>query len=123
MSMTATSFWQEVSNEAHADRRRQKRIAIAFPISISGIDESGHFFSEATSTWDISERGCRFRIRRRVEVGEVVAIRVAGRKRHESDRALLFEVRWVQAEENGWLAGAECLQSSNLWKMAFPPAS
>jgi hypothetical protein len=121
---TALTSWEELSAEANRDRRRQKRVPLTFQVMVCGLDESGHFFAEQTKTADISEFGCRFSLRSKPLVGDVVAVRVAGSRssRDPQDRALLFEVRWVEAQQGHWVIGAISLQPHNLWRMAFPPA-
>ena len=123
MRMSETvAFWQEVSQQAHLDRRREKRVPLAFPINVCGMDETGHFFSEHTTTDDISEQGCRLRLRKQPHEGDALAIRLMGRDElpHPGNRALLFEVRWVLPDGDGWLVGTYCLQPRNLWNMTFP---
>jgi hypothetical protein len=115
------AFWEQVSRQAHQDRGREKRVPLAFPISVCGMDEANHFFSEHTTTDDISEQGCRFRLRIRVNEGDALAIRLLGRgDPRRNSRPLLFEVRWVLPEGDGWLVGTYCLQPRNLWNMTFP---
>jgi hypothetical protein len=86
------------------------------------MDPSGHFFSENTTTHDISEQGCRFRLHTRPQEGDALAVRLMSRDElpHPSNRALLFEVRWVLPDGDGWLVGTFCLQPHNLWNMTFP---
>lgn len=120
----STSFWQEASAEANRDRRGEERLALVFPLHVCGIDHAGHFFSEDTITTNISERGCRIHLSRRVEPGDVVAVRFSGRNPAErsDDRPTLFEVRWAKRDGDGWLLGTVCLQARKLWKMNFPPS-
>lgn len=116
------AFWQEASQEVHRDRRKETRVPLVFPINVSGIDETSHFFSENTTTHNISEQGCRFHVRTRPQKGDALAIRLLSRNQpgQADTRALLFEVRWVRPEGDGWLVGTYCLQPRNLWNMTFP---
>ena len=116
------AFWQETSQEVHRDRRQERRVPLVFPINVSGLDDTGHFFSENSTTHNISEQGCRFRLRRRPQEGDGLAIRLMSRDQfpHPSSRPLLFEVRWILPEGDGWLVGTYCLQPRNLWNMTFP---
>jgi hypothetical protein len=115
------AYWQEISHETHQDRRKAKRVPLAFPINVCGMDPNGHFFSEDTATHDISEQGCRFHVQRRPQEGDALAIRLMSRDGlpHPENRALLFEVRWVLPDGDGWLVGTFCLQPRNLWNMTF----
>lgn len=54
------AFWQETSQEVHRDRRRERRVPLVFPINVSGLDETGHFFSEDSTTRNISEPAAAF---------------------------------------------------------------
>jgi hypothetical protein len=123
-TQASQGFWLEVSGEANRDRRRDQRVVLVFPLNICGIDAAGHFFSEDTVTNNISEQGCRFQLSRKVEPGDVVAVRISSRNPAErsDDRPTLFEVRWARRDGDGWLLGTVCLQASKLWKMNFPVA-
>jgi len=116
--------WEVLSAEAGRDRRKEKRIPLAFPIEVCGFDASGHFFSERTQTTDISEEGCRFCAKAQPEPGEVVAVRLVSRESGTMvpKNPLLFQIAWVAHAENGWVVGAFKLQPENVWNVAFPSA-
>jgi hypothetical protein len=120
--MKAETNWEELTAEANRDRRREKRITLAFPIEGSGFDRRGQFFSERTVTADVSEGGCRFHLKTEVERGAVVAIKVVSRHTYRPpERPLLFKVARVVEEPKGWTLGAVKLQPESLWCIAFPP--
>lgn len=121
--MESPTEWAELSELAMQDRRRGKRVPLAFPIEVSGFDRNGRHFSETTKTFDISEAGCRFHIRERLQPGDVVAIKLVIRDNGQApaSKALLFQIAWVKPESDGWAAGALKLQSENIWHMSFPP--
>jgi hypothetical protein len=75
--MEATVNWEELGIEANKDRRREVRIALAVPIEETGFDEAGGFFCDLTKTVDISESGCSFPLKRHLERGGIIAIKVA----------------------------------------------
>jgi hypothetical protein len=107
------------------DRRSGKRIALTFPIEITGLDSTQRLFVERTVTLDVSEIGCRFRLKTQIAKGEVVAVRLiadlaAG---PQSKPPVLFEVIWVEQADDGWHAGARNLQPSDIWHMRFPKKS
>jgi hypothetical protein len=114
-SQASTSF-------AGPERRREERVPRALPIGVSGFDRNGRFFTERTSTCDVSSLGCRFPLR--VEMGKdsVVAIRVIRRGNGlEADSPpVLFRLAWVQQAEHGWTLGAEQLQPDRPWSVHFP---
>jgi hypothetical protein len=97
---------------------------MSFAIVVSGFDRSGRLFSEQASTIDISEAGCRFRVKIHLERGDVVAIRRSSRDKVRADagKPLLFQIVWSTRDGDGWAAGALKLQSENIWHMAFPPS-
>ena len=121
--MNAATNWQQLSEEASKDRRRERRIHLAFPIEVSGFDINGRYFAERTATSDVSQGGCRFPLQTEVGRGTVVAIKLVSRESGAAQpgRPLLFQVAWVAQEEEGWTLGASNLQRENLWCVAFPP--
>jgi hypothetical protein len=123
--MKAATNWEELSTEASRDRRREKRIPLAFPVEVSGFDKRGRFFSERTVTVDVSESGCRFQLKTEVERGAVVAIKLVSRHtgQPQPDRPLLFKVARVAQESSGWTLGAAKIQPESLWCVACPPAA
>lgn len=44
--MATLNLWEEFSRQAGADRRKHPRITLAVPIQVSGLDQSGEFFTE-----------------------------------------------------------------------------
>ncbi len=105
------------------NRRKAKRVVIAFPVEISGFDEAGRIFRERTVTSDVSEHGCRFDLLRELKCGEVIAIQLGSRSEERSDKGkpLLFEIAWVEPSVHGWTIGAFKLQPENIWHLVFPP--
>lgn len=120
---TTAVEWEELSQEAMQDRRKCRRVPLAFPIEVMGFDPTGRLFSEMTSTSDISETGCRFLLKTQVEPGAVVAIKLLSRRKDTfpPSKPLLFQIIWVAREADGCTVGAAQLQGENLWPMAFPP--
>ncbi|GEM_PF-1011647 len=114
--------WEALSREANQDRRKGKRVTLAFPIEISGFDRRGRLFRDSTTTCDISELGCRFRVKTQLERGDVVAIKLIRRTNGQAPerKPLLFQIAWVAREADGWVAGALMLQPDNFWNMTFP---
>jgi hypothetical protein len=120
--LKATTNWNELSTEASHDRRKERRIPLAFPIEVSGFDTEGRFFKERSGTIDISENGCRFQLKAQVEPTSVVALKVLHRNGSGSshDRPLLFRVARVIREDGGWTLGVVKLQAESIWCVAFP---
>ncbi|HKF51305.1 MAG TPA: PilZ domain-containing protein [Candidatus Acidoferrales bacterium] len=114
--------WEELGIEANRDRRRESRIPLAIPIEVTGFDAQGKFFSDATKTVDVSERGCSFRLKQRVERGGIVAIKVVvkNRKQESEQRPFLYQVARATADGDDWIIGAAKLQPESVWYVAFP---
>ena len=121
--MGSITDWELWSQEAMTERRKCKRVPLAFPIEVCGFDRTGHLFSERTATYNISDSGCRFPIQTQLERGDVVAIRLLSRQSEPSaqSKALLFQVVWAAREADGWMVGTLQLQPDNIWHVAFPP--
>lgn len=112
--------WEELGIEANRDRRKETRIPLAIPIEVTGFDAQGKFFSDATKTVDISERGCSFWLKRRVERGGIVAVKVIIKKHSPDQRPFLYQVARTTASGDGWVTGAAKLQTESVWFVAFP---
>jgi hypothetical protein len=114
--------WEELSREANKDRRRESRVALTFPIEVCGFNRLGRFFTERTTTSDISDGGCKFRLRTEIEREAVLAIRVIARRNgKEIDfRPTLFQVMWLEKRPEGWMMGTMKLQRVALWPVEFP---
>lgn len=121
MKTIRTPYWEEWNALIGDDRRKERRIPIAFPVEVSGFDRRGQFFSERTATQDVSEWGCRLQLAAEVEPGTVVALRIPPRAGDDVvRRALLFQIVWVEWEDGRYLVGAAKLGSEDLWHMGFP---
>lgn len=120
--METTVNWEELGIEANKDRRREARIPLTIAIEVTGFDAQGKFFSDAAKTVDVSERGCSFRLKRRVERGGIVAIKVTmkNRKQQSEQRPFLYQVARATADGDGWIVGAAKLQPESIWYVAFP---
>jgi hypothetical protein len=120
--METAPDWETLGDEAGRDRRIEKRIALAFPIEVSGFDRAGNFFAENTTTADISESGCRFSLITEVLAKTVVALKLLSRRGPEPqpDKPLLFKIAWVSREKDRWMFGAMKLQKESVWCVAFP---
>jgi hypothetical protein len=114
VSKVPTSF-------AGPERRREPRVPLTLSIGVSGFDRTGRFFTERTSTLDVSNLGCRFPLLAEMGKDSVVAIRVIRRGEGlETDSPpVLFRLAWVQQTEHGWTLGAEQLQPNRPWSVHF----
>ncbi len=123
--METLTDWELLSREVMQDRRKGKRVCLNFPIEVSGFDRSGRLFSERTVTQDISEAGCRFKLKTKAERGDVVAVKLLSRRERPGPpaRPLLFQIVWIKRDAEAWIAGALKLQPEDLWHMDFPPGN
>jgi hypothetical protein len=116
--MTSTQLeYEELKIAANHDRRQHPRFAQKIAIEVCGFNRHGRFFSEKTTTSDVSLGGCRFDLRTDVEKESVLAIRVIQRRNgQEIDaRPVLFQVNWYQAQADRYTFGASKLQPGGMW--------
>jgi hypothetical protein len=95
-----------------ADRRPKR-----FPVEACGFDRCGHFFIERTETSDVSESGCRFRLRTELARDAILAIRVLN-DCHGGARpspAVLFRMVRMERNEEAWNIAASKLQQDDPW--------
>lgn len=110
---------------APPERRREWRESRRVPVEVSGFDVRGRFFTERTSTVDVSDSGCRFLLNAELEKNSAVSIRVIRRRNGmmHDDPPVLFRIAWVTQTHPGWpkwtVAGAK-MQPVQLWTVGFP---
>jgi hypothetical protein len=114
--------WKELSEEANADRRREKRINLAFPIELFGFNSDSHYFTERSVTVNVSRSGCQFRLKNQLDEKTVVAIRLTPPENIRSNQAkpTLFLISWVKRAGDKWAVGASTLQPEDIWPIAVP---
>lgn len=122
--MSNKADWEKVNEEATRERRKEPRLNLRFNIEVSGFDSDGKFFSELTTTDDISEHGCRFQLKREVEKNSVVAIRLLRPQGMEEapERLVLFQVARAEKGTTRQTFGALKVQADQLWPVSFPEA-
>lgn len=109
--------WGQLGIDAQPDRRREHRRTIDVPIEVTGFASDGKFFAERTVTVDVSESGCSFRLRRVVERGGIVAIKlIAESEPHSSaNDPFLYQVVYATNQGREWAIGTAKLQEQSLW--------
>lgn len=127
----------EIVGLARPERRREYRETRSVPVEISGFDARGRFFTERTKTLDVSESGCRFRVRAELEKDSAISVRVIQRRNGMmmDDPPVLFRVVWARHTnpghpasgrtdpdrgEPGWTVAGAKLQPVQLWTVGFP---
>lgn len=114
----ATNFpaWQKPV--AHGpEMTRKYRRDVPFQIETCGLDRAGRFFTERTETSEVSESGCKFKLKTEIAPGAIVAVRaLAG---HDGGAELLRPVlfRAIRLERNaaGWHVATVQLQRDEPW--------
>jgi hypothetical protein len=113
----------QIAKEATAaDRRKEKRVNLTFPIAISTFSRDGDLTTERTRTLEISEYGCRFPTCLPLERGDVLAIALVRPDEINTAQAKpeRFEVRWTTEEPKARIIGARQTEGDSLWDVSFP---
>ena len=87
-------------------------VRITLPIEVSGLDSNGRFFLERAFTTEVTRTGCRFLLTVDVDRASLLAIRTAGSASFNNMSApMLFRVRSVEPEGDGWLLCAAAAET------------
>lgn len=110
---------------APPERRLEWRESRRVSIEVSGFDTRGRFFTERTSTLDVSDSGCSFLLNAEVEKNKAVSVRVVRRRNGLvlDDPPVLFRVIWTRFIYPGrpkWTVAGAKLQPVKLWTVGFP---
>lgn len=81
------------------DRRRARRYSVVLPVVVSGEDRDRGPFSVRSFTIDASNLGLLFPLRRRVERGDRIRIRVTPEEAAEATEALDVVAEVVRVED------------------------
>ena len=104
------------------DRRKGLRVALKYPVEITGFDQSGGIFTECTATRNVSEHGCQLECRYRLEPGDLFTLRRRDRS-PQCGELLVFRVAWSRPQPAGLLLGAKKTEGDCIWDLRFPPGS
>ncbi|MCU1341709.1 MAG: hypothetical protein JWN92_1132 [Candidatus Acidoferrum typicum] len=104
-------------------RRREDPIAVNIPAEITGIDRSGRLFSEQTFVKDVTDIGCHFETRTRLQCGDIAAVKPLepGEKIMTNEQYQFFEVMWAANHGSRCTVGTRRLQGEKLANAKFPP--
>ena len=88
-----------------SNRRREPRLPLTFPIEVSGLDRSGHFFTKQSSCSDVGQASCGFRLHADLQEDTVVAIRSFHWQNHNvlDTRPVLFQVARLDRDAGAWI--------------------
>jgi hypothetical protein len=106
--MTIVSDRRGAGRKDFPDIRREPRTVAAIVVEVSGFDVAGCFFTEHTSTANLSDNGCCFRVNTGVSPGAFVALQSNGHA-DLSYRPVFYQVVWMQPLSSGLLVGASRL--------------
>jgi hypothetical protein len=117
-----SSMQQHVAEAVPAiERRRSKRVAVAFQIEVSGREPRGDAFHDRATTIDVNEHGCKFNLARQVQTGDTLTICLLLNETPTGENnASLFQIVWAAPSDNGCTVGAMRLQDKRIWPMNFP---
>lgn len=115
--MRNSAAWDELGIDTLQDRRRDERRAVSLPIEVTGFANDGRFFAERTVTTGVSESGCSFQLRRGLERGGIVAIRLLpdGQIRTSENEPFLYQVVYSTRDKLGWTIGTAKLREKSIW--------
>jgi hypothetical protein len=63
------------SGTVTGEKRREERLSVNIPVEITGIDRAGLSLNEQTFVEDVTEHGCRFGARTRLQCGDIVTVK------------------------------------------------
>lgn len=79
MSVSQTNLLREnpsaVSGTVTGEKRREERLPVHIPVEITGTDRAGHLLNEQTFVKDVTEHGCRFDTRTRLQCGDIITVK------------------------------------------------
>ena len=114
----ATNFsgWQKLAVPGPGSTRKCRH-EVRFQIEACGFDRAGRFFTERRETSEVSESGCKFRLKTEIATEVILAVRaLAG---HDGGaellRPVLFRALHVERNGKGWNVTAAKLQRDDPW--------
>ncbi len=107
-----------------AEKRRSKRIVIALPIKVMGVDALHEPFTENTRTVMVSCHGCKYEARHYAPRGSMVTLEVPRQNRMQPPRIVHATVVWLQRPRQSrdpLQIGVQFETPGNIWNVANPP--
>ena len=110
---------QDASRPQDANARRSKRVNLAIPIVLRGVDSSGNEFQESTRTTVVSKHGAKIRTCQTLGLGASVTIE--NRSLGLAANAAVVSVGKRQSPGEPVEIGVQLFQAGNVWGIIFPP--
>jgi hypothetical protein len=110
---------EESSKLKNAGARRSKRVNLAMPVVLRGVDNSGVEFEESTRTVVISKHGAKIRTVQSLDLGAVISIE--NRSMGLAANATVVSVGPRQFPGEPVEIGVQLNQAGNVWGIIFPP--
>jgi PilZ domain len=100
--------YRKTVESAQVERRRDPRIVVNAPVEITTSNHKDCQITEKTFIEDVSDMGCRFKMRGPVRKGDMISVRLLSQDGKEflDETAKMFEVMWVARGENIVVVGA-----------------
>ncbi len=109
--------WHEVSNQAAAERRVERRVPLVFPIEVSGVNTENKNFIEQTYTLNVSHSGCCFQTLQHLSRGALIGINLTDREANQTSALQVqYEVAWAQLLGDLWIVGAQKITAHSIWR-------
>lgn len=113
----AAQLWHEVSSQAGAERRVERRVPLVFPIEVSGINAENKNFIEQTYTLNVSQSGCCFQTLQHLTRGTLIGINLSDREATQTSALQVqYEVAWAQLLGDLWIVGAQKIAAQSIWR-------
>lgn len=113
----AQQIWHEVSDQAAAERRVERRVPLVFPIEVSGLNAENKNFIEQTYTLNVSPSGCCFQTLQHLTRGTRIGINLTDREAQQtSELQVQYEVAWAELLGDLWIVGAQKITSGSIWR-------
>jgi hypothetical protein len=114
----ATNFpnWQKRFAPGPGLTQKYRR-GVRFQIETCGLDRAGRFFTERTETSEVSESGCKFRLKTEIAADAIVAVRALTGHDGGAEllRPALFRAVRLERSASGWSIAASKLQQDDPW--------
>jgi len=108
---------QNLTEAAHANRRRSTRVLLKVPLVLEALDRKGQSYSTHAETIMVSKHGARLSTEQPLVKGSEIFVTVQRTRRREKARVV---VAWEDSPGVKECA-IELSNPENLWGISFPP--